>query len=134
MSIATNPEFSYQSPRYPGAFTESVFIVAIFHSNQTVNVTEPLTIDEANHFFNLHKFPDNFFRRPAPFDFPQIGEFNAKLFDIVGIAPGHNEGVNNYIVDETDDASVRLSCLSGVLLDGADSVHSSALFTTDRLT
>ena len=110
-SIAYNPEFAYKTPRIVGATAESGFMLAMFASNQTANTSYPVTVDEANHFFNLHKFPNGFHRRSSPYEFPEVIALTNTLLQKVGVLPGHNEGVNNYIVNEQDDETVRLFLL-----------------------
>lgn len=114
-SIARNPQFAYETPRILGATAESAFMIAMFRSNQTPHTTLPLTLDEARHFFDLHRLPEGFHRRQAPFDFPQIEALTYTIIDLVGIKPGHNEGVNNYVVNPEDPVTVRRSRWSNML-------------------
>ena len=107
-SIANNPEFFYETPRFLGATAESSFMLGMFASNQTADTSIPVTVDEANHFFGMHMFPDGFHRRQAPYDFPEIVPLTNTLIEMVGAQPGANNGVNNYVVNTMDDASVRL--------------------------
>ena len=108
-SIAYNPEFAYETPRIVGATAESGFMLAMFASNQTADTSIPVTVDEANHFFNLHRFPKGFHRRSSPYEFPLVIALTNTLLQKVGVPPGHNEGMNNYIVNTQDDETVRLS-------------------------
>ena len=68
-------------------------------------------MDEANHFFNLHKFPNGFHHCSSPYEFPKVIPLTNTLLQKVGVPPGHNEGVNIYIVNEQDDEAVRLFLL-----------------------
>ena len=83
-------------------------MLGLFASNQTADTSIPVTVDEGNHFFNLHMFPDNFYRLQAPFEFPIIQSLTNTLLEMVGVPPGSNNGVNNSIVNTQDDETARL--------------------------
>jgi hypothetical protein len=106
-SIAHNPTFSLDTPRYLTAYAETTFPLAFFVSNQTVNTTLNATLDNARSFYEQHMYPDGFYRRQAPYDFEQVTIMFDKIFALVGVRPGHNEGVSNYVVNPEDNGSVR---------------------------
>ncbi|KAF8138874.1 heme-thiolate peroxidase [Boletus edulis] len=83
-SIARNPQFAFETPRFLGAIAESAFIFAMFVSNQTVDNQTPLTIDA------------------GPFDFPLVENLTFSIVDMAGAKPGSNNGVNNYVVNPQD--------------------------------
>ncbi|KAF8139008.1 aromatic peroxygenase precursor, partial [Boletus edulis] len=101
-SIARNPQFAFETPRFLGAIAESAFIFAMFVSNQTVDNQTPLTIDAVRHFFDFHRLPDGFHRRQGPFDFPLVENLTFSIVDMAGAKPGSNNGVNNYVVNPQD--------------------------------
>ncbi|KAN0097127.1 heme-thiolate peroxidase [Tylopilus felleus] len=104
-SIARNPQFSYVSPRFVGATAETGFAIAMFTHNQTADTTTPLDLDAARSFFQHHRFPDGFYRRQDPYEFPKVTNLTQRLIQMVGVRPGQNNGVNNYIVDTEDCAN-----------------------------
>jgi hypothetical protein len=106
-SIARNPTFWFDTPRYLTAYAETTFPLAFFVSNQTMTTTLNATVDDARSFFEQHMYPDGFYRRQAPYNFDQVGVMFGKIFDLVGVLPGHNEGVGNYVVNPNDPGTVR---------------------------
>ena len=108
-SIARNPTFSFDTPRYLTAYAETTFPLAFFVSNQTVDTTINATLDNARSFYELHKYPDGFYRRQGTYDFTQVGIMFDKIFGMVRVMPGRNEGVGNYVVNPEDNGSVRRS-------------------------
>lgn len=106
-SIARNPTFSFDTPRYLTAYAETTFPLAFFVSNQTADTTINVTLDNARSFFETHKYPEGFWRRQGPYDFTQVSTMFDKIFDLVGVLPGRNEGVGNYVVNPEDNGSVR---------------------------
>ena len=97
-SMSRNPSFTFDHTRFATAFTEATLPLALFVSNQTANTTLNGTLDDAQSFFDYHRFPEGFYRRQAPYDFDQLGVIFDEISDSVGVLPGHNEGVGNYIV------------------------------------
>ena len=106
-SIARNPTFWFQTPRFLTAYAETTFPLAFFVSNQTANTTLNATLDNARSFFDLHQYPEGFYRRQAPYDFSEVSTMFGKIFDLVGVPAGHNEGVNNFVTDPNDTETVR---------------------------
>ena len=106
-SIARNPTFWFDTPRFLTAYAETTFPLAFFVSNQTANTTLNATLDDARSFFDLHKYPEGFYRRQAPYDFNEVGTMFDKIFNLVGVLAGHNEGVGNYVVNPEDPMTVR---------------------------
>ncbi|GJJ14071.1 hypothetical protein Clacol_008328 [Clathrus columnatus] len=94
-SIQTNPELSFQSPRILSAFSEAVFPTIFFVDGRLDN--GQLNLQAARSFFQPNKFPDNFFRQPAPVSFPTIQPLTQQLFDKHPFVPGMNNGTNNFI-------------------------------------
>ena len=133
-SIANNPEFFYETPRIVGATAESGFMLAMFASNQTADTSIPVTVEEATYFFDLHMFPDNFYRRQAPYEFPIVQSLTNTLLSMVGVQPGSNNGVNNYIVNPADDETVRFSRWSNASIYSNDPFLSFACSTRNRST
>jgi len=101
-SIARNPTFWFETPRYLTAYAETTFPLAFFVSNQTANTTLNATLDNARSFFDQHQYPEGFYRRQAPYDFDEVSTMFGKIFNLVGVPPGHNEGVGNFVVNPDD--------------------------------
>ncbi|KAL0566849.1 Aromatic peroxygenase [Marasmius crinis-equi] len=95
-SIATNPEFSFVSPRFITAYAESTFPVNFFIDGRQTD--GQLDLDDALSFFRDMRFPSGFFRGPKP-----IGaEGSDELAAAHPVAPGANNGtVNSYTPDPT---------------------------------
>ena len=106
-SIARNPTFSFDTPRFLTAYAETTFPLAFFVSNQTANTTLNVTLDNARSFFQDHKYPDGFYRRQGTYDFDQVSVVFGEVFNLVGVPPGYNDGVGNYIVNTADPGTVR---------------------------
>ena len=106
-SIAHNPTFSFGTPRYLTAYAETAFPLAFFVSNQTANTTINATLDDAWSFFEQHKYPDGFYRRQAPYDFAEVRAMFKLIFNFVGVPPGRNEGVGNFVPNPEDTGTVR---------------------------
>ncbi|KAF8153436.1 aromatic peroxygenase precursor [Crassisporium funariophilum] len=95
-SIATNPNFSFVSPRYFTAYAESTFPVNFFVDGRQNDGQLDLTV--ARGFLQDSRMPDGFFRRN--------GSAEADGLDVVinahPLQPGRNVGgVNNYVLDPT---------------------------------
>jgi len=100
-SIATNPNFSFISPRYFTAYAETVFPVLFFvdgrkHDGQ-------LNLDVARGFFQNSEMPKGFFRanRSMGLSDGALGDGINEVFSAHPIQPGKNEGVGNYVLDPT---------------------------------
>ncbi|KAF8119734.1 hypothetical protein EV363DRAFT_1461227 [Boletus edulis] len=98
-------------PRFLGGIAETGFFLAMFVNNQTADNTMPLRIKDARSFFDFHRFPDGFYRRQGPYEFPLVKNVTYTLIDMIGRQPGNNNGVNNYVVDPEDSATVH-RCLT----------------------
>ena len=96
-SIATNPEFSFISPRYFTAYAESILPMVFFVDGRIANLE--LNMADARGFFQNMKMPDGFFRARRPYDINDIGAGMDMLYDAHPIQPGANHGVNNYVLD-----------------------------------
>ncbi|KAF9032969.1 aromatic peroxygenase precursor [Panaeolus papilionaceus] len=95
-SIATNPQFSFVSPRFFTAFAESTFPINFFIDGRNEN--GQLDMDVARGFFQNSRMPDGFFRASSPRGADGI----TQVFAAHPIAPGRNVGgVNNYVPDPT---------------------------------
>ena len=98
-SIATNPQFDFTSPRFFTAFAESTFPYTFFVDGRiTDRTTAGLDMPNATLFFRDGKFPNDFWRPPAP-----TGGFGAfEIFSAYPIAAGRNiNGVNTFTPDPT---------------------------------
>ncbi|KAG9313426.1 heme-thiolate peroxidase [Chiua virens] len=104
-SMETNPTFSFDTPRFLTAYAETTFPLAFFVSEQTVNTTLNVTLENARSFFQDHKYPDGFYRRQGPYDFNEVNVMFNKIFSLIGVLPGHNEGVGNYVRNPDDNGS-----------------------------
>ncbi|KAJ3510931.1 heme-thiolate peroxidase [Agrocybe chaxingu] len=104
-SIATNPEFSFVSPRFFTAYGESVFPINFFIDGRRND--GQLDMDTARLFFQSSRMPDDFFR-------PNGSRGNEGLLDVVlahPLQPGKNVGrVNSYTHDPTS-ADFTTPCL-----------------------
>ncbi|KAF9522859.1 heme-thiolate peroxidase [Crepidotus variabilis] len=104
-SIATNPTFSFVSPRFFTAFAESVFPVRFFVDGRQDD--GQLDMDTAVGFFRDSRMPNGFFRPNGP----QGGSGAIDIFNAYPIKPGYNNGtVNSYTFDPTS-ADFSTSCL-----------------------
>ncbi|KAF5327643.1 hypothetical protein D9619_004133 [Psilocybe cf. subviscida] len=95
-SIATNPQFSFVSPRYFTAYGESAFPIAFFIDGR--DTSGNLDLGVARGFFQHGRMPTGFHR--ANFTTAEDVANNAPIFDAHPIQPGANNGtVNSYTVD-----------------------------------
>lgn len=94
-SIATNPQFSFISPRYFTAYAESVFPVAFFVDGRKGD--GQLDMDVARGFFQDSRMPNDFFRANGSIGFDKLDI--GTVFAPHPIQPGENHGINNYILD-----------------------------------
>lgn len=104
-SIATNPTFSFVSPRYFTAYIEAAFPVTFFIDGR--DTSGQLDVEVARSFFQDSRFPDDFFRPSQP-----VGSQGSDVvFGAHPMEPGKNvEGVNNYVLDPTS-ADFSTFCL-----------------------
>ncbi|KAF5327645.1 hypothetical protein D9619_004131 [Psilocybe cf. subviscida] len=97
-SIATNPQFSFISPRYYTAYAESVFPIVFFIDGR--NSTLNLDLDVARGFFQDGRLPDGFFRANISTTLNRVGGGIDAIFSAHPIEPGANNGsVNSYTLD-----------------------------------
>ncbi|KAJ3544720.1 heme-thiolate peroxidase [Coprinellus aureogranulatus] len=98
-SIATNPQFEFTSPRFFTAYAESAFPYVFFVDGRITNrTTAGLDMTNATLFFRDSKFPNDFWRPPAPSGALGL----ADIFQAYPIAPGRNvNGTNTYTPDPT---------------------------------
>ncbi|TFK34379.1 Chloroperoxidase [Crucibulum laeve] len=103
-SIATNPTFSFVSPRYFTAYAESTFPINFFVDGRQADGQLDLTV--ARGFFQNSRMPDDFHRANR--------SMGADGLDVVAAAhpiePGSNHGVGNYVLDPTS-ADFNSFCL-----------------------
>ncbi|KAJ2914374.1 heme-thiolate peroxidase, partial [Candolleomyces efflorescens] len=105
-SIATNPQFSFVSPRFFTAYAESTFPVNFFVDGRSAE--KKLAMQNATLFFRDGKFPADFHRASQP--------SSTEGIDIVAsahpVAPGENRDgkINNYVPDPTS-ADFSTFCL-----------------------
>lgn len=99
-SKARNPTFDFTNPRYTTAYAEAVFPYQFFVDGR--NQTGQLDLTVARGFFQHSQFPKNFHRRNGSFGLNEIGPDLAALSMAHPIAPGHNEGAGNYVLDPED--------------------------------
>ena len=100
-SIATNPTFTFVSPRFITAYAESVFPLFFFVDGRVSNAQLDLTA--ARGFFQNSQMPDGFFRanRSIGLSSPDFNNALFHVFETHPIQPGRNEGVGNYVLDPT---------------------------------
>ncbi|KAF8956879.1 Chloroperoxidase [Flammula alnicola] len=104
-SIATNPTFSFVSPRYFTAYAESVFPIKFFVDGRQAD--GQLDLDVARGFFQNSRMPPNFHR--ANQSMTATGD--RVVAAAHPIQPGRNVGgVNNYVLDPTS-ADFSAPCL-----------------------
>ena len=102
-SIATNPEFSFVSPRYFTAYAESVFPFLFFVDGRVSDGQLNLTV--ARGFFQNSSMPEGFFRANRSIGLLEINDPMTAVFNAHPIQPGKNKGINNYVVDTTSATS-----------------------------
>lgn len=61
-----------------------------------------LDLTVARSFFQNGQYPADFHRREGAFGVDDIGEDIGTLFQVHPIAPGHNEGAGNYVLNPED--------------------------------
>ena len=108
-SIATNPEFSFVSPRYFTAYPETVFPFLFFVDGRVSDGQLNLTV--ARGFFQNSSMPDGFFRANRSIGFDEINDPIGNVFSAHPIQPGKNQGVNNYVFDPTSASFTSDPCL-----------------------
>ncbi|KAF9448651.1 aromatic peroxygenase precursor [Macrolepiota fuliginosa MF-IS2] len=103
-SIATNPTFSFISPRYFTAYAESTFPIKFFKDGRQTD--GQLDLDVALGFFRDSKYPDDFFRPNGPQGTDGIEE----LAIAHPIAPGANNGTLNSYTPDPNSADFTTLC------------------------
>ncbi|KAF8958560.1 Chloroperoxidase [Flammula alnicola] len=97
-SIATNPQFSFISPRYYTAYAESVFPIAFFIDGRDPSLQ--LDMNVARGFFQNSRMPNDFFRSNVSWTVNLIGGGIGLIFEPHPIEPGANNGsINSYTLD-----------------------------------
>jgi hypothetical protein len=116
-SMATDPEFSFVSPRFFTAYSEAVFPTVFFVDGRAANFSLPLT--HARRFFQNMHMPDGFFRANRPFGLNDVGPLAMMVLNAHPIQPGANQGpvAGNYVVDPT---SANLSNFCGTYTNWAN--------------
>lgn len=99
-SMARNPNFTFTTPRYFTAYAESVFPFRFFVDGRDTSASLNLTV--ARGFFENTQFPVDFHRRNGSYGLQNIGPDLNTLSKAHPIAPGHNEGAGNYVLDPED--------------------------------
>jgi hypothetical protein len=115
-SIATNPQFTFLSPRFFTAFSEAVFPTVFFVDGRANNFSLPLA--NARRFFQDMHMPDDFFRANQPFGLNQIGPRAMMVLNAHPIQPGSNQGTVNSFVP--DPASPNLTDFCGTYTNWAN--------------
>lgn len=107
-SIATNPQFSFISPRYFTAYAESVFPIVFFIDGRATNSLS-LDLTVARGFFQDGRMPPDFFRSNASSVQDKLGGISV-IVETHPVQPGKNNGtVNSYTVDP-NSATFADSC------------------------
>jgi hypothetical protein len=107
-SIATNPQFSFISPRYFTAYAESVFPVAFFIDGRDSSGQLDMTV--ARGFFQDSRFPDGFFRPNLSGTINTIGDGIDFIFSKHPIPPGGNNGTLNSYTPNPNSADLTQFC------------------------
>ena len=97
--MATNPNFSFVSPRYYTAYAEATFPYLFFVDGRISD--GQLNLTNARGFFQNSEMPTGFFRANRSIGLNEIGNNIFTIFNFHPIEPGRNEGVNNYVLDPT---------------------------------
>ena len=107
-SIATNPQFSFISPRYFTAYAESVFPVAFFIDGR--DSSGQLDMNVARGFFQGNRFPDGFFRSNISSTQSIISEGMNLISSRHPIPPGGNNGTLNSYTPNPNSADLTQFC------------------------
>ncbi|KAF8974246.1 aromatic peroxygenase precursor [Flammula alnicola] len=107
-SIATNPQFSFISPRYFTAYAESVFPIAFFIDGRQSN--GQLDMNVARGFFQNSRFPDGFFRANVSTSINEVGNGIGQIFAKHPIAPGGNDDAINTYTPDPNSADFTQFC------------------------
>lgn len=108
-SIATNPNFSFVSPRYITAYAETIFPILFFVDGRVSD--GQLDLDVARGFYQNSQMPEGFFRANKSNGFNgDLGVGMHQVFQAHPILPGRNDGVGNYVLDPTS-AKISETCL-----------------------
>ena len=106
------PNFpSSLSPRYVGAYGETVFPVLFFVDGRVCDGQLNLTV--ARGFFQNSSMPGGFFRANRSIGLSKTGDLVETVFSAHPIQPGKNQGrINNYVLDLTLAKLNSSGCLS----------------------
>lgn len=98
-SIATNPNFSFVSPRYFTAYAESVFPILFFVDGRVAD--GKLNLANARGFFQNSQMPPDFFRPNISVTVNVVARGIVPVYAAHPIQPGKNNGTGNYVLDPT---------------------------------
>lgn len=98
-SIATNPNFTFVSPRFFTAYAEIIFPAVLFVDGRVSD--GQLDMTNARGFFEHSRFPDNFWRTNITLGLEYLRDNFPAVQDAHPIQPGKNHGLNNYVLDPT---------------------------------
>ncbi|KAF7972385.1 hypothetical protein HWV62_18102 [Athelia sp. TMB] len=101
-SRARNPAFTLTTPRFFTVYAESAFPVRFFVDGRAPATTPALSPADARGFFEATQFPAGFHRRNGSFGIQDLAADINALAAAHPIAPGHNEGAGNYVLDPED--------------------------------
>jgi len=107
-SIATNPQFSFISPRYFTAYAESIFPLVFFIDGRDKSLQ--LDMNVARGFFQNSRFPDGFFRSNTSISINIIGGGIDFLFSKHPVPPGANNGTVNSYTPNPNSADFTQFC------------------------
>ena len=107
-SIATNPQFSFTSPRIFTAYAESIFPVKFFIDGRDKN--GQLDMNVARGFFQNSRFPDGFFRSNTSITLDIIGDGISFLSSKHPVPPGANNGTINSYTPNPNSADLTQFC------------------------
>ncbi|KIJ34119.1 hypothetical protein M422DRAFT_263767 [Sphaerobolus stellatus SS14] len=94
-SIATNPKFTFNAPRYVGAYSETAFPPVFWVDGRKAD--HHLSLDVALGFFEDGRMPNGFFRTNPSTGFDVLITVIGEIFRFHPIRPGSNQGcVNSY--------------------------------------
>lgn len=101
-SRARNPAFTLTTPRFFTVYAESAFPVRFFVDGRAPATAPALAPADARGFFEATQFPAGFHRRNGSFGIQDLAADINALAAAHPIAPGHNEGAGNYVLDPED--------------------------------
>lgn len=98
--MAHNPTFDFTTPRYFASYAESAFPYNFFVDGR--DQSRQLDLMAARSFFQYNRFPTDFHRRNGTYGLNEVAVDIADLLAVHPIAPGHNEGAGNYVLNPED--------------------------------